>query len=126
MKDEDFVSYEQAVRLKTAGFDWPCEAFYEHVDGKMWIAIDGKENWNSGVDCSAPSLAQAAKWLREVKGIAINVIAHDGGKYDYDIVFLPNAVECDCNFDRSPWYRKYESALSDAITTTIELLEREG
>lgn len=137
MNNEDYASYELAKKLKECGFAEPCDSYYikdNAPDGTALIVpTTDREDFNADSDCpfckplcSAPTLAQAQKWLREVKGIAINVIAHDGGKYDYDIVFLPNAVECDCDFDRSPWYRKYESALSDAITTTIELLEREG
>lgn len=125
---EDFVSYEQAVRLKTAGFDWPCEAFYEHVDGKMWIATDGKENWNSGVDCSAPSLAQAAKWLREVKGIEVIVEPRFS---NYKRIGYDWAVYDDFSGDYAlraplPFSPSHETALSAGITATIELLEGKG
>lgn len=69
-------------------------------------------------------LCLAQKWLREKKGIAINVIAHDGGVYDYDIVFLPNAVDCDCPIDRATFSRTYEEALSEGITSVLELIKK--
>lgn len=50
METTDYVSYELAVKLKAAGFDEPCAAFYEHIDGKMYFSVDGNEDWNSGVD----------------------------------------------------------------------------
>lgn len=28
MTQEDYVSYEQAVKLKELGFDWKCNAYY--------------------------------------------------------------------------------------------------
>ena len=65
METTDYVSYELAVKLKAAGFDEPCAAFYEHIDGKMYFSVDGNEDWNSGVDYSAPLLYHAQKWLRE-------------------------------------------------------------
>ena len=70
MNPEDYVSYPLALALKKHGFDWKCMAFYAHTDGKMWVA-DGEEDWNSGVDYSAPTLWQAQKWLREVKRIEV-------------------------------------------------------
>lgn len=132
---EGYVSYEQAVKLKAAGFDWECARYYcafdNEADIRFW-SIHPAQSQNrlrapkDKVIADAPTLWQAQKWLREEKGIAINVLAHDGGKYDYDIVFLPNAEECDCDIDRSPWYRKYESALSDGITAALKLIEKKG
>lgn len=71
---------------------------------------------------TAPTLWRAQKWLRERIGIAVNVIAHDGGKHEYDIVFLPNAVETDRVPDRSPWCKSYEEALSEGIESALELI----
>lgn len=73
MKTNDYVSYELAVKLKACGFDEPCAAFYEHIDGKMYFSVDGNEDWNSGVDYSAPLLYHAQKWLRERKEIDVLV-----------------------------------------------------
>ena len=71
-----------------------------------------------------PHIYHAQKWLREKKGIAINVIAHDGGACDYDIVFLPNAVECDYPTDRATFSRTYEEALSEGIASALELIKK--
>lgn len=88
MNPEDYVSYPLALALKKAGFDEPCDHFYEHrldpnkarisasgVYGE-WKDIDAfKHNFNAIDDnrheqllipyCSAPTLWQAQKWLRE-------------------------------------------------------------
>lgn len=134
MNNEDYASYELAKKLKECGFAEPCDSYYikdNAPDGTAWIVpTTDREDFNADYDCpfckplcSAPTLAQAQKWLREVKGIAINVIAHDGGKYEYDIVFLPNAIETDNIPDRSPWCRTYEEALSEGIESVLELIK---
>lgn len=137
MSNEDYVSYELALKLKKCGFDEPCDHYYTKEDapeGTAWIVpTTDREDFNADSDCpfckplcSAPHIYHAQKWLREVKGIAINVIAHDGGKYDYDIVFLPNAIETDNIPDRSPWCRTYEEALIEGIDSALELIEQEN
>ena len=137
MNNEDYASYELAKKLKECGFAEQCDSYYikdNAPDGTAWIVpTTDREDFNADYDCpfckplcSAQTLAQAQKWLREVKGIAINVIAHDGGKYEYDIVFLPNAIETDNIPDRSPWCRTYEEALSEGIESVLELIEQEN
>lgn len=166
--NEDYVSYDLALKLKACGFDEPCDHYYEatHWERTACFPLKRKEperyktyktlvkktpeinlreeygitnsvfvsredvinlTPNDGVIrrsvfASAPTLAHAQKWLREKWGIAINVIAHDGGAYDYDIVFLPNAVDCDCPIDRATFSRTYEEALTEGIEYALELL----
>ena len=71
-----------------------------------------------------PRLDQAAKWLREVAGIAINVTAHDGDFYMWEEVYLSNAPESngliiigDLN-----QYATYEEALSKGISEVLDYL----
>ena len=73
METTDYCSYELSKALKACGFDEPCEAFYEHINGKMYFSVDGNEDWNSGVDYSAPSLYHAQKWLREKHHLSVRV-----------------------------------------------------
>lgn len=123
MKTTDFCNYELSKALKAAGFDEPCEAFYEHVCGKMWIATDGTENWNSGADYSAPTLWHAQKWLRE-KGVAVSVQANEiQGElwYSADIITTKGINELvDGGFD----YMEYEAALSAGIASALELIKK--
>lgn len=139
--NQDYCSYELSKALKSCGFDEPCNYGYSvkmrlepevsFGEPKMVHSKDPK-NYNDnrkGIEkglsfCSAVPLWQAQKWLREKKGIAINVIAHDGGAYDYDIVFLPNAVDCDSTIDRATFSRTYEEALSEGITSVLELIKK--
>ena len=121
MNPEDYVSYPLALALKKAGFDWPCMAFYERTDGKMWVA-DGEEDWNSGIDYSAPSLWQAQKWLREVKEwIVYSVPEYDKTRHQY--LWAVNHRPFKIASDLTDLYTSYESALSAGIAVALELID---
>lgn len=131
-RHETYVTFAQAHSLKRLGFDWECFGFYERRytnSDEMWLRVYLEyENHNershpSHEVFSAPALHIAAKWLREVKGLAVNVLAHDGGMYDWEMVFLPNADGAEEPLDRSTWCETYEEALSEGITTTLKYLE---
>ena len=135
MNTEDYVSYPIALALKKAGFDEPCEAFYEHIDGKKWLSVDGKEDWNSGVDYSAPTLWQAQKWLRE-KGIHISVNPYMGYDIDADGALyneypswgfeLMDVASAEFMNDAGGNHTSYERALSAGIAAALELIEKKG
>lgn len=119
METTDYVSYPIALALKKAGFDWPCISFYRNLDKELWEG--GEMNWNNGVDCSAPTLAVAQKWLRE-KDIAVSVQAREiQGElwYSADIITTKGINELvDGGFD----YMDYEAALSAGIASALELI----
>lgn len=144
MKTIDYCSYELSKQLKAAGFDEPCEYGYSvkmrlepevsFGEPKMVHSKDPK-NYNDnrkGIEkglsfCSAVPLWQAQKWLREKKGIAINVIAHDGGKYSHEHVYLPNYDESTTQWgiwhiNHTPLFDTYEEALSAGIAEILRLL----
>lgn len=73
---EDYVTFEQALRLKELGFDWKCLYWYHpnEDDKTKRFRMSNEMNHNfykRGI--SAPTLSQAAKWLREVKDIIIGI-----------------------------------------------------
>lgn len=79
MNKEDYASYELAKKLKECGFAEPCDSYYikdNAPDGTAWIVpTTDREDFNADSDCpfckplcSAPTLAHAQKWLREVRG----------------------------------------------------------
>ena len=135
---EDFVTYEQAVQLKELGFDWGCYHYYYKDDKKLctYSSIgygDDCRNWNDEYnsaigdsECSAPTLAQAQKWLRE-KEIEVGVFA----KYDGEIrtgkwMWLMRKFDThlfDTIFSEDVSYDTYEEALSIGINQALELLK---
>lgn len=140
METTDYCDYELAKKLNACGFDEPCDHYYTHEDapdGAVWLTGDPRtpRNYNGQQDgcpfakpiCSAPTLWQAQKWLREKKGVAINVIAHDGGKYSHEHVYLPNYDESTTQWgiwhiNHTPLFDTYEEALSAGIAEILRLL----
>lgn len=146
---EDYVSFEQSKKLKELGFDWNVSHFYSQgelrpnndifcSDEDIVVYIDDllhdMNNFLTYV-YSAPTLAQAAKWLRKVKGIAVCVQSFDSkqdpryGKFWWKEYFLPNCEERGPQWvewwiaGQHPIFPNYEEALSDGISKMLELLK---
>lgn len=136
METTDYCSYELSKKLKAAGFDEPCDHYYcafdNETDVRFWSihpaqSQNGFVNPKGKVIADAPTLSHAQKWLREKKGIAINVIAHDGGKYSHEHVYLPNYDESTTQWgiwhiNHTPLFDTYEEALSAGIAEILRLL----
>ena len=129
-----YVTRDIAKLLTTVGFDWGCTHYWECKDistRRMVLRSTLDTNnpapynfnlWNSPTSptYSAPTLDVAARWLREVKGIALNITAHDGGRYDWHPVYLPHSAP-DIYFPLHtvPLFDTYEEALRDALYITL-------
>lgn len=134
---EDFVTYEQAVKLRELRFDGYCNHCY-YIDSKKftafeWIDHDGDvsaddlytDNCSPGTITdyiTAPLLSQVQKWLREEKGIDITPIPtqpYGVKKYRWALDrWSPKRQDWDENL-----YNTYEQALSAGIDKAIELLK---
>lgn len=137
MNPEDYVSYPIALALKKAGFDWECDHYWykayansAEMSMRQASAYDfNSDDWDVP-HCSAPTLWQAQKWLRDKKGIAINVIAHDGGEYNTERIILPICTMPETGKWHvgvtTPMVDSYESALSAGIASALELIEKKG
>lgn len=130
---EDYVSYEQAVKLKELGFDWKCITFYTkfktlsttHSTWDDYQII--LENYNDdyiaksfNVECSAPTLAQAQKWLRE-KGIFLFIeplVSISFCVYKYAI----DRMETIDRIESKPQFGTYEEALAKGLDEALKLL----
>lgn len=144
MTREDFVTFEQAQRLKELGFDWGCTHGYDTKTGAFFasqeypisgqtpmtiddILYDYNTNYTPPqyVCISAPTLAQAAKWLREHKGIFIGIWNNACG-YGWDICDTHGTgiAKFDDNGDDldSGMFTTYELALSAGIDKALEIL----
>lgn len=67
---EDFVPFEIAIKIKEKGFNEPCYKYYQRG------VLDSDDCWNrynrgTADRCSAPTISQVLKWLREEKKIHI-------------------------------------------------------
>jgi hypothetical protein len=74
------VSREQAEMLKKVGYDVPCTHCYLNGNDRMpeWVPKDYNRYDNA---CSAPTLDEAARWLREVKGWHVMVLMDTDRKW---------------------------------------------
>lgn len=124
---EDYVSFEQAKRLKELGFDWECNHHYDNEgDCLLNPGIMGNIYYNCNeLDSiiSAPTLAQAQKWLREAKQIIIiPCVAYREGIMKYDFYIVDEPIDL---FDDSELFDTYEEALSAGIDKALELLKEQ-
>lgn len=141
METNDYCNYELSKALKACGFDEPCDAQWAcEPDGKPILlgstAFVFSNAELKGRDVTAPLLYHAQKWLREKKGIAINVIAHGchdkyrEGKYHWEEIHLPNSNENGPQwidwfiYGKHPLFDTYEGALSDGLSQMLELIKK--
>ena len=137
MIEESYVSLESARLLKEAGFDVECDWFYINdgsVDTGIVVRSTSPRDHNMGIGfLSRPTLALAARWLREVHGIHVS-----------SNIFMDSANDSDGNtvdewtywtfdlFDNSgriieesdDRYDSYEEALEAGLKRGLELIEK--
>lgn len=130
MIEESYVSFETARLLKEAGFDVPCYMQYSDL-GVQWDNAPYPENFNEddwGYSC--PTQALAARWLREVHRIVV------------DVAFIPPSVNGDVwqyfveEMDKMVWigdfdpsdrkYATYEEAMEAGLKRGLELIKKQG
>lgn len=139
--NEDYVSYELALKLKECGFDEPCDSYYDKAcasDDEYWYTKrEEAYNWNGlDSDCqiSAPSLYAAQKWLREKWGIHVDACIYsdystdaDGkvcDRWDFWGFDLYAVVGGEKMIDDDGEYDSYECALSAGISAVLELIKK--
>lgn len=108
----EIVSYEQAVKLKEKGFNWPCPYSYSFKS-----LTDSIHCYDS--DPYAPSLYIADKWLRDEKGLYIEIYYNITG-WSFNIFDLKNRRYYEHNSLDS--YDTYEEALFKGISKALDLI----
>ena len=148
---EDYVTFEQAEALKELGFDWyhhHAQMYYAtqcYCEGNNPFSFDTigpgdlisspkmKEDENDGwiededYCVLAPTMSQAAKWLREVKGITVLVnIATNKETFITKKVFYFKWFNSEFILSgvSKDHYASYEEALSAGIDRALELLKQ--
>ena len=131
--NEDFVTYEQAVKLKELGFDVPVNHYYKdnrliEIYGNLSNYCNANEKYVAGC-FSAPTLAQTQKWFMDKKHILISIrpndFINDSGNaeihYTADI-FGTSKGYLELLHSESG-YETYEFALEDSINEALNILE---
>ena len=128
METADYVDYPTAVALKKCGFDEPCDHYYNGHGNLNRYADTDRINRNTNghhtPSCSAPTLAHAQKWLREVKGLHIAITwgySFQWLWFGLHITKFPKGDE----FEKGNFgYSTYEQALFAGITASLELIKK--
>ena len=150
---EDFVSFDLAKKLKDKGFDIPCiYAYCEQGGWNMYtqkhepithkLRTDGNpfgsfyvgKNWNieyernkNKIRCSAPTISQVLKWLRNEKEYHIEFVGNACG-YLFIVSDIPSKGGTDrycSNYDGSNdggTWDSYEEAAIAGIEYTLDKL----
>lgn len=136
--NEDYVSYELAVKLKAAGFDEPCIAQWTcEPDGKPILVGSTAFVFDNaqlkGRDVTAPLLYQAQKWLREKWDWHIDVsptadcsLDADGQvceEWNYWAFDIMHVISTRRIVESTDQYGSYEEALSAGISAALELIK---
>lgn len=122
MEHEDFVTFEQAVKLKEIEFDWKCREYYYNLTQRI-IYTYGSNCFDFDNMTKAPTLAQAQKWLREFKKINVEVIACFSRSLDmWQWDCFIQSLEDDEVDENTINHDTYEKALSAGIDKALELL----
>lgn len=131
MIQEEYVSYETAKLLKEAGFDVPCNSYYELEDGEA-VRKDCirpyDHNGFGDTICSRPTLALAARWLREKHRIVVDVTfippSVDGNEWQYFIGEMDDMVWKGDFKSSARKYSTYEEALEAGLKEAIKLIKK--
>ena len=125
MIHEEICTYEVCKLAKEKGFDVDCEAFY-YNDGFLQYAKF--ENWNGRYinKFSAPTQSLLQRWLREEKGIVVEVFMDDDSNMPltYNIhQYKDWNWECVCHHHGNYYaVTDWELCLEDALKYALEKL----
>jgi hypothetical protein len=124
MIEEAYVSYDIARRLKEKGFDGDCFVAY-NANGNIESAMElyGEETITNG-ECSEGDIAastqqMAMRWLREEKGIFIEISKTCDGTY-YFTIWQGNKYN---GLDDSIEYETYELAVAFGLLHVLTKIE---
>lgn len=121
MIQEEFVTLETAKLLKEKGFDEPCSISINIEDGRKYMS----NRTNSEVPkkvCTQPPQSIAQKWLREIKGLHIEISYLYGDYWYYDILTIPDHDLVGLSDRPLVHYKSYEEALEAGIQEALKLI----
>jgi hypothetical protein len=138
--NEDFVTYELAVKLKEKGFREKCFAYYSSYSGtlhyneikdavpsRLTVTDFGKcHNYFIGNVIDAPAISQVLKWFRKKKiyiVIAVNptLSTKDKIAYYYQVYSNSNGVTSDY-YESEECYAQWEDCAIESIKSVLKYL----
>ena len=150
--NEDFVTYELAVKLKEKGFDELCTYAYceqggwnkyrqvhepityiLRTDGNPFGSFYCGKNWNikyetnkNKICCSAPTISQVLKWLRKEKLILIGLSPMQEYDGDEVVEWCSTVYKADkqggLSWKEEFYYQSYELAALAGVNYCLDNL----
>lgn len=125
MIEEQYVSRDTARMLKEAGFRELTKTHYTNI-GQVWetaLPADYNDDFNCNT-CNRPTQALAARWLREVHGMYIEIYHRVTG-YGYFIVEIEsNELLAIPTIGDKIQFDTYEEAFENALRKAIKLIKK--
>lgn len=120
---EEFVTLETAKLLKKKGFNEHCTFAYADEDLRL-IKMNSRNSYldKIGEGYSAPTQSFAQKWLREIKGMHVEVSYMHGDYWTYDILTIPEHDLVGLSDRPLLRYKSYEEALEAGIQEALKLI----
>ena len=132
--EEQFATYEIALKLKELGFDEDCSAvFYQgkfmngHIEPHVWYLVNSistNSDCNSLDIVTAPLWQQVIDWFREKYNIHIYIDFYDG-LYGFAIKLNKEKLYNRCG-SFEPGFKNYPEAREQAILKAIELIKKQN
>ena len=138
LTEKDYCDYDTCVALKELGYKVPTSAYYMPKNSQLIFVIN-QFRGGAAMDCfysnnslhkecmasdfiDAPTMWEAQKWLREEKGIHIEM---DRMGYSTGYGWQVSIVEMEYNLCKSVIHNNnsYEEALSEGIKEAIKILK---
>lgn len=120
MRRTDYCSYEVAATLHNAGFDFKCRTSYNTRTHVFMVGSAECQNTTLPEDIiSAPSLAQAAQYLREEIGADLVISPRFNSKTGDRIGYFWRWSQRTDVIDTKT-YKTFERALSAGISKVLE------
>lgn len=124
---EDYVSLETAKMLKGKGFDEPCNAS-RLKDGTLRIH-NREQSWDEMMrtkieylEFLCPTLYEAQKWLKDRKGLVVEISYMSGDYYIYDVLTIPNHDLVGLANRIPTNYNTFQQALDAGIQEALKLI----
>lgn len=130
--NEDFVTYELAVKLKEKGFNEPCYGYYHCNGGNDSFELCGNgdrdfQNSKNQYRIAAPTISQVLKWLREEKKIYIVIAVNptlstkDKIAYYYQVYSNSTGVTSDY-YESEECYAQWKDCAMGSIKSVLKHL----
>ena len=128
--NNEFVSYEIALKLKELGFDEPCLTYYYELTSNLrtHLAIDVRNAWTYSGNKKlgftlAPLYQQAFKWIREKHNIDISINTIYSKYNENTIKQYSGVIDTKTMYTNVGFYDNYEEAQLAGLQKMIEIIK---